>query len=110
MTEKVCAATIWGPNAFHSWACGRKAKVERVVDGAKHWFCGTHDPERLADRRKRYKAAFDAEDLQRHIIDDAKEKIEELGRKIPEIEAQYAIIDAARERLHDAIKERRKVR
>lgn len=105
-----CAATVWGANAFHSWLCGRTAKAERMVDGVKKWVCGTHDPERLQGRRDRYNAALNTEYAEKKIMEDAREKIEALGRKVPEIASQYDIIDAARGRLSDAIDARRKVR
>jgi uncharacterized Zn finger protein (UPF0148 family) len=101
-----CNKTVYGSRGLSSWACDRKGKFER--NGK--WYCGTHDPERLKAKRDRYQAAFDAEGVERQAMREAERKIEELGRGVPEIAAQYAVVDAARERLHAAITARRKVR
>ena len=103
---QVCCATVWGPNAFHSWACGRKAKIERE----KKWYCGTHDPERLQRRRDRYRAAFDEETKARNTIHEAEREIERLGREIPALAALYKITDDARGNLGKAVDARRAVR
>lgn len=54
--RKLCTETVSAPgNSFHTWTCGRVAKVTRA---GKH-YCGVHDPERaptaaqLAAKHKR---------------------------------------------------------
>lgn len=74
------------------------------------WYCGVHDPKRLQAKRDRYQAARNDEFEAEEIMHKAEGLIEELGRKVPEIAAQYAIVDAARGMLKEARERRLKVR
>ena len=53
-----CKPMRSGPGYFASYApCGKTAKFERKGE----WFCGTHDPDRLAAKRAETSAKWTAE-------------------------------------------------
>ncbi len=57
-TEKQkCSEIVWPAGAFRGHQCHNSAKVER--DGK--WFCGTHDPVAVIEKRDKKNAEFRAE-------------------------------------------------
>lgn len=63
MNEHPCVARV----AFDSWSmqqCCRPGKVE--VDGK--WYCGIHDPAKVAARQAKWKAKYDSAQEQQNAI------------------------------------------
>ena len=53
-----CCADVRDQGTWPSYhKCGNKGKVQ--VDGK--WYCGIHDPAKIAERDARHKAKYDAE-------------------------------------------------
>lgn len=44
-----CSKRVWNDESYDYFQCSFKGKVER--DGK--WYCGTHDPEAVVERRKK---------------------------------------------------------
>jgi hypothetical protein len=74
MSDQSCVKRV--VDGYHAYPCGKKGKVER---GGK-WYCGMHDPIKLAERR----SAKDAERNARWAREDA---IRELNRAVNNAEA-----------------------
>lgn len=71
---------VWGRKAT---ICGKPAKAQH--DGK--FYCGVHDPKRLELRRAASYEKWKAEENEKHARRQAAQKI---------IDAQYAVVDAAR--------------
>lgn len=54
--KKTCCAKVYGPGYFRGKCCGKTAKIERNGE----WYCGTHDPVRVEERRKARREAGQA--------------------------------------------------
>jgi hypothetical protein len=63
--KKTCCTKVYGPGYFRGRCCGKTAKIERNGE----WYCGTHDPVRVEERRKERREAgharWDAEQAAR---------------------------------------------
>ena len=84
--EECCAKVFRG---YHHYPCVKKGKVQR--DGK--WYCGTHDPDKVAAREAERQAKWDAE----LKADEAKRKAERIR------DARAAAFPALVEALRDLL-------
>lgn len=56
-TKKTCAGQAWAPGAFRGHRCGVTAKYEHKG----HWYCKTHHPPTVAEKRAARDALLTAE-------------------------------------------------
>lgn len=80
-TTHTCEAVRWQRGHFHSYVCGKPAKIER--DGK--WYCGIHDPVRVDTKR----AERDAEVNRQWAVRTAQRNLEHAA---PEMKAALEFI------------------
>lgn len=91
-----CEAAVWARGYFRTYACGKTAKVER--DGK--WYCGIHDPVRLAEKRAARDAEYDrryAENRKHQQLRDAAPELYEalrIARKLIGLITVRQVIEA----------------
>jgi hypothetical protein len=72
-TEK-CSVAVYHPGVWNPQRCSRTGKVQ--VDGK--WYCGTHDPARIAARNEKRKAERNRESE----IETYERKVREAGTMV----------------------------
>ena len=84
---KTCCALVFGEWSYHT--CGAKAKIER--DGK--FYCGRHDPEKIAakraERNAKWDADWEAKQKQREAEEQAKREQERKAAALDWLEAFF---------------------
>lgn len=81
--EAKCQHSKWSDWGHKATICGKSAKARH--DG--RFYCGVHDPKRPETRRAASSEKWKAKETEKHARRQAAQKI---------IDAQYAVVDAAR--------------
>lgn len=100
-----CQARVW--SGFQMYDCSKKSKVER--DGK--WYCGTHDPVRVKEKKDARSAKWDADMAADRAARVKRENLAAAERKvIVAAEADYDGLQGSGRDLRVAIQDLRRVR